>query len=192
MFLSGERLRLRAPEREHIDGFLRWLNNPEVYRFIQRYKPLGRIEEEELISNAHKRPEDVLFAIELKEREGVGLPIGCCGLHRLNLPNRSAELGIVIGEKEYWGRGYGREAMNLLCGYGFQMLNLNRLGLSVYEYNARAIRCYEHVGFKIEGRKREGRFWDGRYWDIVEMGLLAREWRERQQADLPAAVVCQT
>jgi RimJ/RimL family protein N-acetyltransferase len=191
MFLNSERLRLRAPEREHIDGFLRWLNNPEIYRFIQRYKPLGRIEEEELIANAHKRPEDVLFAIEAKS-EGGGIPIGCCGLHRISLPNRSAELGIAIGESEYQGRGYGREAMNLLCSYGFQMLNLNRIGLSVYEYNARAIRCYERVGFKHEGRKREARFWDGRHWDILEMSILAREWRERLQAEVPSAAVCQT
>lgn len=192
MFLQSERLGLRAPERHHVDHFLRWLNNPEVYQFIQRYKPLGRIEEEELLQNMHKRAEDAMFVIEVREPGGSGLPIGSCGLHRLNLPNRSAELGILIGEKEYWGRGFGREAMNLLCSYGFQQLNLNRIGLEVYEYNARAIRCYERVGFRLEGRRREARFWDGRHWDVLQMGILAREWRERLAGEVPSAAVCQT
>ena len=64
--------------------------------------------------------------------------------------------------------------------FGFNQLNLNRIGLEVYEYNERACRCYEKVGFRKEGRQRDGRFWDGRYWDVLQYGLLANEWRNRR------------
>jgi RimJ/RimL family protein N-acetyltransferase len=174
--LQGERIYLKGPEKEHIDLYLRWFNDPEILQYIMRYRPMGRIEEEEWFANLHKRPDDILYLISLNEGDR---PIGNCGLHRISLPNRSAEIGIAIGEKDCWSRGYGREAMDLLCRYGFQILNLNRIGLSVYEYNERGRRCYEKIGFQLEGRRREGRYWNGRHWDILEMGLLAKEWRSR-------------
>ncbi len=179
MNLLGERICLRPVEREDIDLFLRWLNDPEICRFLLLHRPLNRAEEEEFLQNIHKREHDVFFVIALKEG---GRPIGSCSMHGFGLPNRSAELGIQIGEKEYWSRGFGREAMELLCGYGFGVLNLNRIGLSVYEYNARGIRCYEKVGFRLEGRRRQARFWDGKYFDVLEYGLLASEWNGRQDA----------
>lgn len=181
-FRIGERIYLRAPEKGDIDLFLKWINDPEIHRFVLRYRPLGREEEEEWLAGLPKRQEDVVFVIVRKEKDE---PIGSCGLHRISLPNRSAELGITIGEKRYWSQGYGREAMGLLCGYGFESLNLNRIGLSVYEYNPRGQRCYEKLGFRIEGRRRQARFWDGRYWDVLEMGLLVEEWHNRGGISVP-------
>jgi len=178
MFLKGDRVGLRPPQRESIDSYLAWMSDLDILQFILRVRPMGRAEEEEWFVNLSKRPDDVVF--EIVSREG-GVPIGSCGLHRISASNRSAELGIVIGEKEYWNRGFGREAMNLLCGYGFGVLNLNRIGLSVYDYNARGIRCYERVGFRHEGRRRAARFWNGKYWDILEMGLLESEWRSARE-----------
>ena len=172
-FRIGERLYLRAPEKGDIELFLRWFNDPEVVQFVMRHRPLGREEEEEWLANLHKRESDVVFAIARKEDDGA---IGSCGLHRIRVPNRSAELGISIGEKRFWNQGYGREAMGLLCGYAFEVLNLHRIGLSVYEYNLRAQRCYEKVGFQLEGRRRQARFWNAQYWDVLEMGLLASQW----------------
>jgi len=182
VFLKGERVGLRAPEREHIDLFLKWFNDLDILQYVLRVRPMGRAEEEEWLAGLSKRPDDLVFVIAALEG---GVPIGSCGLHRISASNRSAELGIVIGEKENWNRGYGREAMNLLCGYGFGVLNLNRIGLSVYEYNVRGIRCYERVGFRPEGRRRAARFWDGRYWDILEMGLLASEWKAGRESESP-------
>lgn len=185
MILTGLTIELRPVERRYIDLFLRWFNNPEVCQYTLRTRPLTREEEEEWLNKLHQRQGDVVFIVAEKGREE---PIGTCGLHRISATNRGAELGIVIGEKDCWGRGFGTEAMNLLCEYGFQVLNLHRIGLSVYEYNARGIRCYEKVGFRIEGRLREARFWNGRYWETVQMGLLENEWRSRREASCNAAV----
>jgi len=182
VFLKGERVGLRAPEREHIDLFLKWFNDLDILQYVLRVRPMGRAEEEEWLAGLSKRPDDLVFVIAALEG---GVPIGSCGLHRISASNRSADLGIVIGEKENWNRGFGREAMNLLCGYGFGVQNLNRIGLSVYEYNVRGIRCYERVGFRLEGRRRAARFWDGRYWDILEMGLLASEWKAGRESESP-------
>ena len=187
MFLQSERLAFRAPERGDADLYVRWLNDPAVYPYLMRDRPLSRVEEEAWLSNAGGRPDDAVFLIELREGSR---PIGGCGLHGVRSPSRAAELGIFIGEADCRERGLGREAMELLCYYGFRMLNLNRIGLRVYEYNPRAIRCYERAGFRVEGRRREARYWNGRYWDVVVMGRLAAEGRvERPE---PAAALCQT
>ncbi len=188
MFVEGPRLALRSPERSQAPLFVRWLNEPEVARFIGRVRPLSLAEEEEHLARPASE-KDVPLVIW--EREPAR-PVGCCGLHQVDAINRSAELGIVIGEAECRNRGLGGEAMDLLCGFGFQQLNLNRIGLSVYDYNGRGIRCYAKVGFREEGRKREARFWDGKYWDVVQMGILASEWRSRREgAGIPLGALCQ-
>ncbi len=176
-FRIGNRIYLRAPDEADIDLFLAWMNNPEIYRYIARNRPIGRAEEKEWVEKLHKREGDIVFVIVAKEEDR---PIGSCGLHRIHGANRDAQLGIAIGEERYHNRGFGAEATELLCEYGFQVLNLNRIGLEVYDYNERACRCYEKVGFRREGRLRQARFWEGRYWDILQYGLLAEEWRERR------------
>lgn len=182
MFLKGERVGLRYPQKESIDSYLAWMNDLDILQYLLRVRPMGRAEEEEWFANLSKRPDDLVFEIVSLEQ---GVPIGVCGLHRISGSNRSAEIGISIGDKSQWSRGYGREAMGLLCGYGFDVLNLNRIGLNVYAYNVRGIRCYERVGFRHEGRRRAARFWKGKYWDILEMGLLESEWRSAREPGSP-------
>lgn len=178
-FRTGERIAFRPLEIEDLESCQGWLNDPEVHQYLQRSRPLNRVEEREWLEKLHRNENDHLFGITL--REG-GRLIGTCGLHRASLPHRSAELGIVIGEAEFQGKGYGREAIGLLLDYGFGTLNLNRIELRVYANNARGIRCYEACGFKREGVKREARWWDGRWWDILEYAILTREWTPRGSA----------
>src|SRR5262249_47639304 len=109
--------------------------------------------------------------------------VGVTGLHQTDLRNRHASFGIVIGEKEAWGRGYGTEATALLVRHAFETLNLNRVWLHVFEDNERGIRAYEKVGFQKEGRLRQDTFREGRYWDTFVMGILREEWQaSRRQA----------
>ena len=85
-----------------------------------------------------------------------------------------------MGEPEFWGKGYGSDAMNVILRFGFRQLNLNRVNLNVFEYNPRAIRSYEKVGFQIEGRERQWIAREGKRWDIIYMGILRREWEALQ------------
>ncbi len=103
-----------------------------------------------------------------------GKLIGQCGLTQLDPAAQTAELGITIGEREYWGRGYGRDAVRQLIEYAFRIRNLRKIWLRVHANNARAIRSYESVGFVEEGRQRAQMWCDGEYVDLVYMGLQKR------------------
>lgn len=101
--------------------------------------------------------------------------IGRCVLFSVDAVNRSAMLGIFIGEKAYWGQGYGQEALNLLLDFAFNLLNLNSIMLGAFAFNERAIRCYHKVGFREIGRRRQARIIGGHKYDVVLMDILAEE-----------------
>jgi RimJ/RimL family protein N-acetyltransferase len=103
--------------------------------------------------------------------------IGLIGLYTVFQPQREAFIGIQIGEREYWGKGYGTDALRVLLHYAFGELNLYRISLSVLEGNERAMRSYEKCGFRYEGRERQAWAYDGRRWDEIYMGLLREEWK---------------
>lgn len=114
-----------------------------------------------------KNDDGVSFGIEAD-----GALIGDCGLFHVNRLAGTAEVGIGIGDRAYWGRGYGREAMALLVDYGFRIQNLRKIWLETHASNERAIRSYRAVGFLEEGRQREHVWLNGRYDDLVLMGLF--------------------
>lgn len=175
--IYGTRVRLRAVERADLPFFVAWLNDPEVREGLIVYLPLSLEEEEEWFQGVLKRPApERPLAIERQAAEGWQL-LGNCGLHNLNWKDRSAELGIFIGEKQCWGQGYGSEALRLLIHHGFETLNLHRLYLHVYAYNTRAIRVYEKIGFVLEGRLRQARYHQGAYHDVLVMSVLRTEWK---------------
>ncbi|HUU44601.1 MAG TPA: GNAT family protein [Acidobacteriota bacterium] len=113
--------------------------------------------------------------------------IGRCMLFQIDHVNRTAMLGMVIGAKDHWDKGYGLEATHLLLDYAFNLLNLNSIMLGVYAFNKRAIRCYEKAGFRIVGRRREARLIAGMTHDLVYMDLLASEF----QSDMVGRIVKQ-
>lgn len=119
-----------------------------------------------------ENPDSVNFAITANDAGGKLL--GQCGLFRHDLLGRTVELGITIGVREYWGRGYGRESVALLVDYAFRLRNLRKVHLSVHASNSRAIRAYTAAGFVEEGRLREHVWNAGGYVDLVLMGCLRR------------------
>ncbi|MFX1278220.1 MAG: GNAT family N-acetyltransferase [Promethearchaeota archaeon] len=174
--LKGERIILGPIKREYIDSFLKWLNDPEIMHYISRYIPLTRMKEEDWIENLKNRDDTILFAISIFDENGKEKHIGNCGLHDIDWKNRSCEVGIMIGEKEYHGKGYGTEAMVQLVKYGFEEVNLNRIYLRVFDFNERAINSYIKVGFIKEGRLRQAQFKNGKYHDIFLMSILYEDW----------------
>ena len=174
--IFGDRVRLRGVEKEDIQKFVVWLNDPEVTQHLLMYYPLTNRQEEQWFEDLKKlEPAEQPLAIELKTDQGWRL-IGNSSYHHIDWRNRSGEIGIFIGDKDYWGQGYGREALKLLLQFGFNGLNLNRVYLQVFETNPRAIRVYEHVGFVHEGRLRQDIFLNGRYIDVFIMSILRAEW----------------
>jgi len=175
--IYGERVKLRAIEREDVPRFVRWFNDPEVKQFLTMYRPLSRAEEERWVESLASRREDIVLAIEVRAGD-QWVHIGNVGLHRIDWKNRTATLGIVIGEREYWGKGYGTEAVRTMLRYAFEELGLNRVELETYSFNPRAIRCYEKAGFKREGVRRQALYRNGKFHDVILMGILRDEFEE--------------
>lgn len=105
--------------------------------------------------------------------------LGDIDLYVYNWAGRDAFVGLGIGERELWGKGYGTDVMKVILSYGFTEVNLNRITLTVFEYNPRAIRSYEKAGFRHEGRMRQVVNKEGKRWDILVMGILREEWMEQ-------------
>jgi RimJ/RimL family protein N-acetyltransferase len=167
---EGNLVRLRAVEEEDIPGIGAMFNDPEVQRTlaVNWLEPVSGTRH--WWESTRADPGTVPFAIETL----AGELIGVCSLEDVNPAARTAALGIWIAAP-YWDKGYGTDAVRTLCRFGFQEMNLQRVGLSVFDVNPRGVRAYEKVGFKEEGRARRAHFIDGRHVDVIRMGLLAEE-----------------
>lgn len=176
--IIGDTVRLRAIEKDDLLLFTRWFNDPEVRHGLMVFLPLSLTEEQQWYEAMLKRPqEERPLMIEIDDG-GKWVAVGNCGLFDINWRIRSAEVGICIGEKKYWNKGFGTKSMKLLLHHGFKTLNLNRIALHVYENNPRALRAYEKAGFTHEGRMRQAHFQDGQYFDAHLMSVLRSEWKD--------------
>ncbi len=172
--IYGEKVRLRGIEREDIPTFVRWFNDPEVRQYLLMYEPMSKVKEEKWFESGLERRNDFLYAVEARV-DGQWVHIGNVGLHNVDWKNRTAIFGIVLGEKEYWGQGFGTDATRTMLKFAFREANLHRVELEVFDDNPRAMRCYEKAGFVREGTRRQNLFRDGQYHDAHIMGILADE-----------------
>jgi len=179
--IYGKRIRLRGMERTDVPKSFEWINDPEVNEGLAIYLPMSLRDEEQWFDQMAQRDQaEKPMAIEACDGEGWKL-IGNCSIFNIEWTNRSAELGIAIGEKSVWNQGYGTETMQLLLQHGFETLNLNRLYLRVYSTNPRAIRAYEKAGFVLEGTLREAVYKHGKYSDVHIKSVLRSEWESKRE-----------
>lgn len=169
-----EDIRLRTVEREDIPTFVRWFNDPEVRRYLLMFEPMSKAKEERWFEAKLAKENDFLYGIEVPAGDGWQL-IGNLGLEAVDWVNSNCVFGIVIGEQEFWGKGYGTKATRAALRFAFHTLNLHRVELSVYDFNPRARRAYEKAGFRLEGTRREALFREGLYHDIHLMAALRSE-----------------
>jgi diamine N-acetyltransferase len=178
--IEGKRVRLRAIERADLPQFVKWLNDPEVIENLELYVPLSLGQEENWYSKALTRPVvEQPMAIEVKEGEGWQT-IGTLAFEEIHWHDHSSEVGIAIGDKAYWNKGYGTDALKLLLKYGFQTVGLNRIWLRVYETNQRGISAYTKAGFIHEGIMRQARWKNGKFISIHIMSVLREEWKDQE------------
>jgi RimJ/RimL family protein N-acetyltransferase len=163
-FLVGQRVYLRPFQRADAPVLVRSMNDPAVRRSLLLERPITLEEEEEFLARLTGNKEMVLLGVVARDGDRL---VGSTGLSAIQPSSRQAQFGIFIGGSEEWGKGYGTEATELMVGYGFETLNLNRIWLHVFEDNLRAISVYEKIGFAREGR----------YLDRLSMAVLQEEWR---------------
>jgi|SRR5579862_6731183 len=173
--LKGDKVVLRPHRREDVPLAWQFRTDVEVElagggdppRPIPLQQVESEFEKQEFIFAAKGS-----FAIEAAD---TGAYIGFCGLFGFDDLARTCELGITIGDKAYWGRGYGRDTVRLLVDYAFRLLNLRKVWLHTASTNERALRCYGACGFVEEGRLRQQIWCNGAYVDQVYMGILRDE-----------------
>ncbi len=176
--LAGEKVRLIAVDAERDSKlFAGWRNNSEYLRLMDADVALHfSIEKMKKWMEENELSDEVaFFMIKRKEDDQI---IGEIGLSGFQGKHSNAFVGISIGDPENWGKGFGTEAMKVILRYGFSILNLHHISLTVFEYNPRGVRSYEKAGFKLEGVQRQFLHRDGRRWDMYRMGILRSEWEE--------------
>jgi RimJ/RimL family protein N-acetyltransferase len=179
--LSGALVRLTAENPEVIAAHLfRWNQDTEWFRLLDTDPPKLPSEKKvrEWEETALEKGESNTLFFNIRTLVGEEL-IGFIGLFDLYQQHGDAMVAIALGERKYWGNGYGTDAMHIMLRYAFSELNLRNVGFIVFEYNPRAIRSYEKVGFIPEGRVRGAMLRDGKRWDFLYMGILREEWLAR-------------
>jgi RimJ/RimL family protein N-acetyltransferase len=177
--LHGEKVILRAVKREDIQRRFEFGNNVAFHTLLSEDpwepRPLAQLEAEFEEWARKEDSETTRFAIEAD-----GNYIGHCLLYDFQHMARRCSLGIGIGDPEYQGKGYGRDALRVLLNYAFRLRNLRKVSLTVSGNNERAIRSYRACGFVEEGRLRQHDWADGQYIDVICMSILREEWEAQQ------------
>jgi RimJ/RimL family protein N-acetyltransferase len=173
VFYEGRRIYFRPLELADEPVLRRFINDPANWRTLLHRPPVNAARESEWIESQGRPGGDYVFGIVARPGDRL---IGTVSLVQVHAVNRSAVLGIVIGDRAMQGRGYGREAIRLVLKYGFEELNLHRIALSVFADNWRAIRTYQKVGFQLEGCLRQAQYRNGRYQDEYRFAILRSEW----------------
>src|SRR5438105_4268617 len=171
--IAGEKVLLGPHRRENLSLYIRWVNDFEVLRTLA--VPLGPMSaeaEEQWYQRTVIDSSDVHFTIY---ERSTTRPIGSTALHHVDFRHRTAEFGILIGEKDCWGKGYGTETTVLMLDYGFIGLGLHNILLEVYSFNERAFRAYLRAGFKEIGRRREALRRGKTAFDLIMMDCLSTE-----------------
>jgi RimJ/RimL family protein N-acetyltransferase len=168
-FRIGKRIAFRPNNKSDATLLYKWINDPEITQFLKINVPKSLQEEEKWIEgHAGRKPGEIILGIVLLE---TGQLIGTMGLHKISFVNGTAVTGSIIGEKQYWNKGYGTEAKMLLLDYAFNSLGLRKVCSSFLAFNDRSKHCLENCGYVPEGVLPQQIFRNGGYVDEILMAV---------------------
>lgn len=180
VFLSGKIANLRPYNKERdLQNCQRWINDPELRLYIKNTRPISlKLEEEVLDKKSSETKTGIFLIIETKG----GKPVGVMSLEKINWTDRTATTGAFIGEKEYWGNGYGTDAKMILLDYAFNTLNLRKINSSAKTFNKRSLAYNMKCGYKIEGVSKKQHYCNGKYIDAIMIAVFKKDflpiWRK--------------
>jgi len=176
--IRGDRIYLRSVERDDLERCHDWMNDEDLRGTLAQRYPMSLAREADWVERATRGqdPSEMNFAICLTQGDRH---IGNCGLMGIDRDNRTATLGIFIGERDCRGQGLGTEAVRTLCRFAFEEMDLRKIRLDTQAGNEAALKAYERVGFRREGLLRQEFYRRGRALDVVRMGLLRDELTQR-------------
>jgi RimJ/RimL family protein N-acetyltransferase len=171
--IEGELVALGPLRRELLPMYQRWINDLGTTRTLDLPPQPMTIEKEQAWYEGQSKTEhDTTFTIY---ERGTLRPIGNTGLHEIDHRNGTTTYGIVIGEPDCRGKGYGTETTRLMLDFAFTALGLHNVMLMVFEFNPAGIAAYRKAGFKEIGRRRKSRMMGGKLWDDIYMDCLSSE-----------------
>jgi RimJ/RimL family protein N-acetyltransferase len=173
-FLVGDKLYLRPLEAGDVsDEYLDWLHDAEVTRYLETGRfPTSREALAQYVERASAPPDNLVFAIVDRQSE---LHVGNVALNRIHWIHGTTDTGLMLGRKEFWGRGYAFEAWSLAIEYAFERLNLRKIVAGVVADNRASVAVLRKLGFQLEGTLRSDLFVDGSYRDNLRFGMFRHE-----------------
>lgn len=178
--LSGRKVVLREFGQDHLNDpkYFAWLRDPEVVLPIYRMEyllPLSLDAVRSYVESLWKSGRDAFFAIHEKES---GTFVGTQRVGHIDWRSGVGDIGVLIGDRACWGKGYATDAVRTACGYSFETLSLRRLTGGTPASNEAMCRCFRRLGFREEGRLRKQLLIRGRYDDHVLYGLIKDEFQD--------------
>lgn len=169
--IQGTKINLRPHEMRDKEAVLAGANEPIGAKLTGTHDTFTMAQIEAYIERNKTEEDRYAWVICLADDTVVGEVV----INEIDRDNRSGSIRIAIFDPQYFGKGYGTEAMSLAVDYGFKQADLHRISLGVYAFNPRAIHVYEKVGFTLEGTLRDSLFWDGEYHNEYIMSILATD-----------------
>ena len=169
--IIGEKVYLRCMEESDIEGpYLDWLNDEEITRYLTgvRHSSVTKDYLLHYIQSMAQSDKDIFFAIHDVESKEF---IGTSHFGPIDWLNRTAALGIMIGNKRYWGKGHATKAIRLVLDYAFKSLNLHKVTAGIVAIHQPSVKAFQKAGFEIEGQAKSQFFLDGKYYDYIYMGV---------------------
>ena len=170
-YSEGKIIYLREVRESDVnDEYYSWLNDPEINQFLEtRFFPRSKNDILSYVRKMDGNPDEIFFAICIKENDKH---IGNIKLGPINWIHRKGDISLVIGNKDYWGRGIAAEAIGLVIDFAFKVLNLHKLCAGYYESNIGSAKAFAKCGFIEEGRYRQEYFLNGDFTDVIRTGLI--------------------
>jgi len=169
--IEGKLVRLRPPRPDDAAVMITWFEDMEITRFLLLRNPPSIEQEKEWLEKMAKDPDQVLWAVEHE-----GSTVGVTGIHQIDWRNGFGTTGTLIGDKAVWGKGIGREVMQLRAKYAFNQLPLRKLKSGYLDGNEASARAQAAAGYSEVGRYRADMFFDGKWLDHVITEVLREDW----------------
>lgn len=179
--VNGKRLYLSISKKEDISLYNKWLNDPELnLGFGKSHNIHTEERQQQYIDDYNNSDDKFLFPVILKETQE---PIGILLLYEICYIHGNGKLAILIDQK-HQAKGYGKEAINLLLEFAFNILNLNNVILEVIEFNKNAIKAYNDIGFQTIGRRRNSYHINNQSYDEIYMDILKTEYNQKKNSEI--------
>lgn len=179
--LTGKLVSLRGVEKEDAEAIREWLTDPDLLHLLgARPIPMSGLDVDKL-GEMFRLREGRVLAILSRDKNLIGL-VAVGNFHEFN---RTASMIVLIGDRAEWNRGYGSDAIRTVTSFVFHDLNLNVIETYIPEFNARALRTFQKVGYQVEGTLRSRFFGRGRYWNLVVASAVRDTWRPESPAVQP-------